>query len=43
MSGWMDSPGHRANILNPNFSELGVGEAEGSPMGTTWTQVFGAP
>ena len=25
VSGWMNSPGHRANILNANFKELGVG------------------
>lgn len=25
MSGWMNSSGHRANILNPNFREMGVG------------------
>lgn len=24
-SGWMNSPGHRANILNPNMTQLGVG------------------
>jgi uncharacterized protein YkwD len=23
--GWMSSPGHRANILNPNFNNVGVG------------------
>lgn len=25
VNGWMNSPGHRANILNPNFQEIGVG------------------
>ena len=25
MVGWMNSPGHRANILNPSFTHLGVG------------------
>lgn len=25
---WMDSPGHRANILNPNFTHIGVGWAK---------------
>jgi len=25
VAGWMDSPGHRANILNPAFREIGVG------------------
>ena len=25
MNAWMNSEGHRANILNPNFKKLGVG------------------
>ena len=29
MDGWMNSPGHRQNILDPNVSELGVGCAVG--------------
>jgi uncharacterized protein YkwD len=41
MAGWMDSPGHRANILNCSLSTLGVGVAEG-PGGPWWTQLFGA-
>ncbi|WP_432014890.1 CAP domain-containing protein [Streptomyces cucumeris] len=40
--GWMDSPGHRANILGPDFTHIGVGYATGSRAGTYWTQVFGA-
>jgi uncharacterized protein YkwD len=36
VQGWMNSPGHKANILNPNFKELGVGIA-----GTYWSQEFG--
>lgn len=28
-SGWLASPGHRANIVNPKFTEIGVGVAEG--------------
>ncbi|WP_411113781.1 CAP domain-containing protein [Streptomyces sp. 029-5] len=39
--GWMDSPGHRANILEPGFTHLGVGFAGGGPAGTYWTQLFG--
>ncbi|MGW7265015.1 CAP domain-containing protein [Streptomyces sp. NPDC054842] len=39
--GWMDSPGHRANILKPAFTHLGVGYAGGGPAGTYWTQLFG--
>jgi len=30
---WMHSPGHRANILNGGFSEIGVGIARGAPVG----------
>lgn len=33
---WMDSPGHRANILHDQFDELGVGYADGY-----WVQHFG--
>ncbi|MFE0042717.1 CAP domain-containing protein [Streptomyces albireticuli] len=40
--GWMDSPGHRANILKPDFTHLGVGYATGGSAGTYWTQLFGA-
>ena len=25
VQGWIDSPGHRTNLLNPNYTELGVG------------------
>ena len=44
--GWMHSPGHRANILNPQFKHLGVGFARGCPRGTradggTYTTDFG--
>jgi uncharacterized protein YkwD len=28
---WMNSPGHRANILSTTFKELGVGVAKGAP------------
>ena len=33
---WMNSSGHRANILNPSFTEIGVGYASGN----YWTQMF---
>lgn len=39
--GWMDSPGHRANILTPGFTHLGVGYAPSGRAGTYWTQLFG--
>ncbi|MFD7878123.1 CAP domain-containing protein [Streptomyces sp. NPDC059766] len=40
MEAWMNSPGHRANILNCDFNTLGVGVhfGEGGPW---WTQDFG--
>lgn len=42
MSDWMNSPGHRQNILNPAFTELGIGQAtEGGRI--YWAQVFGRP
>ncbi|MGK5639426.1 CAP domain-containing protein [Streptomyces sp. URMC 126] len=41
VEGWMNSPGHRANILTPDFTHLGVGFAGGGPAGTYWTQLFG--
>ncbi|UGT56967.1 CAP domain-containing protein [Nocardia asteroides] len=42
MTGWMNSPGHRANILNCAFTQLGTGVTLGSG-GPWWTQNFGAP
>ncbi|GAB3459679.1 hypothetical protein GCM10027570_43980 [Streptomonospora sediminis] len=36
MEGWMNSPGHRANILNCDNTEVGVGETD-----TKWAQNFG--
>ena len=40
MQSWMNSSGHRANILNKNFDTLGVGYFEGGSYGTYWTQLF---
>ena len=39
MNGWMNSQGHRENILNPSFGTLGVGAYK---VGNTiyWTQMF---
>lgn len=39
MSGWMNSPGHRRNILSSDVSEIGVGIAESSTGVLYWTQV----
>lgn len=38
MAGWMSSPGHKANILNCSFKEIGVGLAQPNSY---WTQDFG--
>src|SRR5699024_7945689 len=37
VKGWMNSDGHRANILNKNFTHIGVGYVEN---GNYWTQMF---
>lgn len=42
MESWMNSPGHRANILNCSFKQIGVGVRTGSG-GPWWTQVFASP
>ncbi|TQK51071.1 uncharacterized protein YkwD [Streptomyces sp. SLBN-118] len=41
MDAWMNSPGHRANILNCSFKEIGIGVHFGDG-GPWWTQDFGA-
>jgi uncharacterized protein YkwD len=33
VNGWMHSAGHRANILNGSFSQIGIGIAAGAPQG----------
>ncbi|TFV65843.1 UNVERIFIED_ORG: CAP domain-containing protein [Bacillus sp. AZ43] len=40
MDAWMNSAGHRANILDCGLTRLGVGVVEGSG-GPWWTQLFG--
>jgi len=35
MNDWMNSPGHRANIVNQNFTKIGVGYVNGK-----WVQMF---
>ena len=40
MQGWMNSPGHRANILNSSFTQIGVGIAKNSQGQLIWTQQF---
>ena len=36
----MNSPGHRANILNTAFNQIGIGIASGSQYGNIFTQMF---
>ncbi len=46
VNAWMDSPGHRANILNNHYTEIGIGTAKGTYKGTPTVfvvQLFGAP
>lgn len=40
MNGWMNSQGHRANILNKNFTEIGVGYYENGSGVKYWVQLF---
>ena len=40
MNSWMNSPGHRSNILNPSFNQIGVGLAKNSNGMCYWTQQF---
>lgn len=40
MNGWMNSEGHRANILNPDYTHIGIGYIQGGDYGTYWTQMF---
>ncbi|MBA4143714.1 MAG: CAP domain-containing protein [Nitrosospira sp.] len=45
IDGWLSSPGHCANIMNGNFTEMGAAYATNpeSDMMIYWTQVFGSP
>lgn len=40
VTGWMNSEGHRANILNKSFTKIGVGYVSGGSYGSYWTQLF---
>lgn len=44
VQGWLDSPGHCANLMAPNFEEMGAAFAVNtqSSLGIYWVQVFGA-
>jgi len=41
VNGWMNSPGHRANILSCDSHDLGVGYVVDPNRGAIWTQLFG--
>jgi len=43
VSSWMNSAGHRANILDPGLREIGVAMAKSSNGQPYWAQVFGTP
>ena len=45
VQGWIDSPPHCANLMSPQFTEMGVAYAVNlqSPMGIYWAQLFGTP
>ncbi|NND73849.1 MAG: CAP domain-containing protein, partial [Ilumatobacter sp.] len=44
VAAWMASPGHRANILNPRMTHLGVSLTRSSADGSAyWVQVFAQP
>lgn len=45
MAGWLASPGHCANLMNPRFTQVGAAFAANSRSdeGVYWTMVFGAP
>lgn len=40
VNAWMNSSGHRANILNSSVTEMGVGIYSGGSYGVYWTQLF---
>ena len=41
MAGWLNSPGHRANIENASFRAIGIGVVRASNGTYYWTQNFG--
>lgn len=43
MNSWMNSPGHRSNILNRTYTQIGVGLAKNSKGVYYWTQMFMKP
>jgi uncharacterized protein YkwD len=43
VSGWMNSEGHRANILKEDYTEIGIGIKKDSAGRLYWVQIFGTP
>ncbi|HJQ18889.1 MAG TPA: CAP domain-containing protein [Gemmatimonadaceae bacterium] len=43
LQSWMASPGHRANILDPQLTQIGAAMARSSKGEPYWVQVFGTP
>lgn len=45
VSGWLASPGHCQNVMNPDFTEMGAAYATNPQSAATiyWTQMFGTP
>jgi uncharacterized protein YkwD len=45
VQGWLDSPDHCENIMDPRFAEMGIAYADGrsSRRGLYWVQLFAAP
>jgi uncharacterized protein YkwD len=43
VQGWINSPGHCANIMNPNFTNLGVGYSTGGTYRYYWVTDFAKP
>lgn len=40
VTAWMNSEGHRANIMNPNFTKIGVGYYQNAKGTNYWSQLF---
>jgi uncharacterized protein YkwD len=43
VDGWLNSPGHRHNIMEPSVTNLGFGLSRSSDGQLVWVQVFGQP
>ncbi|MCH7812480.1 MAG: CAP domain-containing protein [Planctomycetes bacterium] len=43
VEGWLDSPGHRDNLLSTEWRETGIGVRRGGSLRIYWVQEFGKP